>query len=88
MRSDPAGPGLPPLPDGAPCRQLSGEDQLYREAFGKLLEAWMMLLQEGDSFPADLYQLSATRVFETYLQVHLAAPDGARTQVGRLAMRR
>ena len=54
---------------------------MYREAFGKLLEAWMMLLQEGDSFPSDLYHLSATQIFETYLQVHLAAPDGARGQV-------
>ncbi|KAF0299696.1 Exportin-4 [Amphibalanus amphitrite] len=61
--------------------ELHVDDQMYREAFGKLLEAWMMLLQEGDSFPSDLYHMSATQIFETYLQVHLAAPDGARGQV-------
>ncbi|XP_037079811.1 exportin-4-like [Pollicipes pollicipes] len=58
--------------------ELHVDDQMYREAFGKLLEAWMMLLQEGDSFPSGMYQLSATQIFETYLQVHLGSPDGSR----------
>jgi hypothetical protein len=43
-----------------------------------MLEAWVSVLHEAQSFPADFCQQSAVQIFNTYVQCHLSAPDGIR----------
>lgn len=43
-----------------------------------MLEAWVSVLQEHQSFSQDFRVQSATEMFNTYVQCHLAAPDGIR----------
>ena len=51
---------------------------LYVEAFEHMLEAWVSVLHESQSFPAEFCRRAAIEVFNTYLQCHLAPPDGVR----------
>ena len=62
--------------------QLHKDDTIYMESYEKLLESWMSLIQNVDSLPPGSLCVSATQVFNSYLQCHLAAPDGIRTRVG------
>lgn len=43
-----------------------------------MLEAWTNILQEYNSSSDKLLANAATRIFNTYLQCHLAPPDGTR----------
>ena len=52
------------------------------EGFERLLDAWLSLMRDGQINPTEYNNLSATRVFDTYLQCHLAQPEGTRIDVG------
>ncbi|GLH05441.1 Exportin-4 [Gryllus bimaculatus] len=56
------------------------EDRLYMEAFDHMLEAWINILQDSQSFTRDFCKESSIRVFNTYLKCHLSPPDGTRGQ--------
>ncbi|KAK4871455.1 hypothetical protein RN001_016446 [Aquatica leii] len=56
------------------------DDKFYSEAFDNLLEAWTGIFQECASGSDNILFQSATRIFNTYLQCHLAPPDGSRIQ--------
>lgn len=43
-----------------------------------MLEAWTNILQEYQSTSDALLNNASTRIFNTYLQCHLAPPDGTR----------
>ena len=49
--------------------QLDDDSTLYHEAFEHMLEAWVSVLHESDTFPAGFTQNSGVEVFNTYLQV-------------------
>ena len=42
------------------------------------MEAWISILHESQLFPTGYCKEAAAAIFKTYLEVHLAAPDGAR----------
>lgn len=54
------------------------EDKYYIESFDGMLEAWTNILQEYQSSTDKLLSNSATQILNTYLQCHLAPPDGMR----------
>ncbi|RUS87296.1 hypothetical protein EGW08_004976 [Elysia chlorotica] len=60
---------------------LHKDDTIYMESYEKLLESWMSLLRNVESLPPGSLCASATQVFNSYLQCHLAAPDGIRNAV-------
>ena len=49
--------------------QLDDDSTIYHEAFEHMLEAWVSVLHESDTFPAGFTQNSGVEVFNTYLQV-------------------
>lgn len=51
---------------------------VYMEAYDKLLESWLTLLQDDEHFPRGCFIQPAVQVFNSYIQCHLAAPDGTR----------
>lgn len=51
------------------------------EAYDKLLESWLTLVQEDEHFPRGCFVQPAVQVFNSYIQCHLAAPDGTRNLV-------
>ena len=51
---------------------------MFVEAFEHMLEAWVSVLHESNTFPAGFCQNGGVQVFNTYLQCNLAAPDGIR----------
>lgn len=51
------------------------------EAFEKLLETWMELIQLMKDMSLDGLRPRAVEVFNTYVQCHISAPEGTRTQV-------
>ncbi|KAF5270418.1 hypothetical protein FQR65_LT05606 [Abscondita terminalis] len=55
-------------------------DKYYGEAFDNMLEAWTGIFQECTAGNDNILFQSATRIFNTYLQCHLAPPDGSRMQ--------
>ncbi|KAK5650842.1 hypothetical protein RI129_001871 [Pyrocoelia pectoralis] len=57
----------------------SAEDKYYVEAFDNMLEAWTSIFQDHSNENENIYQ-SATRIFNSYLQCHLAPPEGSRIQ--------
>ena len=61
-----------------PCFQLNSEDTSFIEAVEQFLEGWASLLENSKQFPAGLFNESATRILNCYVQCHLAAPDGLR----------
>ncbi len=56
------------------------DDQQYMEAYDKLLECWLTLLENSSKFPNGFFKSHATQIFNLHLQCHLAAPDGLRNQ--------
>ncbi|XP_038078024.1 exportin-4-like isoform X2 [Patiria miniata] len=54
------------------------DDQQYMEAYDKLLECWLSLLDNAAKFPDGYFKPHATQIFNLYLQCHLGAPDGLR----------
>lgn len=54
---------------------------VYMEAYDKLLESWLTLVQEDEHFPRGCFVQPAVQVFNSYIQCHLAAPDGTRNLV-------
>ena len=54
---------------------------VYMEAYDRLLEAWLTLVQDDEHFPRGCFVQSAVQVFNGYIQCHLAAPDGTRNLV-------
>uniref|UniRef100_A0A673L012 Exportin-4 n=1 Tax=Sinocyclocheilus rhinocerous TaxID=307959 RepID=A0A673L012_9TELE len=57
---------------------LDKDDMVYMEAYDKLLESWLTLVQEDEHFPRGCFVQPAVQVFNSYIQCHLAAPDGMR----------
>lgn len=56
---------------------------VYMEAYDKLLESWLTLVQDEEHFPRGCFVQPAIQVFNSYIQCHLAAPDGTRNLVRR-----
>ncbi|TNN73610.1 Exportin-4 [Liparis tanakae] len=63
---------------------LHKDDLVYTKAYDQLLEAWLTLVQDEEHFPRGCFVQPAVQVFNSYIQCHLAAPDGTRAQVRRL----
>lgn len=57
--------------------QQASDEKYYIESFDGMLEAWTNILQQYSSTDEMLMNASS-RVFNTYLQCHLAPPDGNR----------
>uniref|UniRef100_A0A3B3BS37 Exportin-4 n=1 Tax=Oryzias melastigma TaxID=30732 RepID=A0A3B3BS37_ORYME len=57
---------------------LDKDDMVYMEAYDKLLESWLKLVQDEQHFPRGCFVQPAIQVFNSYIQCHLAAPDGTR----------
>uniref|UniRef100_A0A3P8VNP3 Exportin-4 n=1 Tax=Cynoglossus semilaevis TaxID=244447 RepID=A0A3P8VNP3_CYNSE len=57
---------------------LDKDDMIYMEAYDKLLESWLTLVQDNEHFPRGCFVQPAVQVFNSYIQCHLAAPDGTR----------
>ncbi|KAF7282013.1 hypothetical protein GWI33_003674 [Rhynchophorus ferrugineus] len=53
-------------------------DYFYSDAFDKMLEAWTTILQEFSSSLDENQQSCTMRIFNKYVQCHLAPPDGTR----------
>lgn len=68
------------------CLQLDKDDMVYMEAYDKLLESWLTLVQEDEHFPRGCFVQPAVQVFNSYIQCHLAAPDGTRNLVRATAV--
>ncbi|CDQ60597.1 unnamed protein product [Oncorhynchus mykiss] len=60
---------------------LDKDDMVYMEAYDKLLESWLTLVQDDEHFPRGCFVQPAVQVFNSYIQCHLAAPDGTRNLV-------
>uniref|UniRef100_A0A8C6S5G6 Exportin-4 n=1 Tax=Neogobius melanostomus TaxID=47308 RepID=A0A8C6S5G6_9GOBI len=57
---------------------LDKDDMVYMEAYERLLESWLTLVQDEQHFPRGCFVQPAVQVFNSYIQCHLAAPDGTR----------
>ncbi|XP_041739254.1 exportin-4 isoform X4 [Coregonus clupeaformis] len=57
---------------------LDKDDMVYMEAYDKLLESWLTLVQDDEHFPRGCFVQPAVQVFNSYIQCHLASPDGTR----------
>ncbi|XP_077436841.1 exportin-4 isoform X2 [Vanacampus margaritifer] len=57
---------------------LDKDDMVYMEAYDRLLESWLTLVQDEEHFPRGCFIQPAMQVFNAYIQCHLAAPDGTR----------
>ena len=51
------------------------------EAYEKLLDTWLSLVEDTDSFPTSLIQPQAAKVFSSYMMCHLSPPHGNRLKV-------
>jgi hypothetical protein len=54
---------------------------VYMEAYDKLLESWLTLVRDDKHFHKGFFTQHAVQVFNSYIQCHLAAPDGTRNLV-------
>ena len=54
---------------------------MYLEALEKTLDAWTTFFTSQDDLPGGLLGHHAGEIFNTYVQCHLAAPDGTRNLV-------
>ena len=54
------------------------ENHEFEEAVTLLLDAWVILLSNCSSFPDGYFMSYAVQIFNTYVKVHLALPDGIR----------
>lgn len=59
--------------------QIGTEEYSYNEALDKILEAWLLILQSKDGFPREMITAYAQEIFLKYMQIHMAGPDGLRT---------
>ncbi|XP_069058368.1 exportin-4 [Pleurodeles waltl] len=57
---------------------LDKDDMVYMEAYDKLLESWLTLVQDDKHFHKGFFTQHAVQVFNSYIQCHLAAPEGTR----------
>uniref|UniRef100_A0A8C5ZEN8 Exportin-4 n=1 Tax=Marmota marmota marmota TaxID=9994 RepID=A0A8C5ZEN8_MARMA len=57
---------------------LDKDDMVYMEAYDKLLESWLTLVQDDKHFHKGFFTQHAVQVFNSYIHCHLAAPDGTR----------
>uniref|UniRef100_A0A674PNH5 Exportin-4 n=1 Tax=Takifugu rubripes TaxID=31033 RepID=A0A674PNH5_TAKRU len=57
---------------------LDKDDMVYMEAYDKILESWLTFIQDDEHFPRGCFVQPAIQVFNSYIQCHLAAPDGTR----------
>ncbi|EPQ04379.1 Exportin-4 [Myotis brandtii] len=57
---------------------LDKDDMVYMEAYDKLLESWLTLVQDDKHFHKGFFTQHAVQVFNSYIQCHLAAPGGTR----------
>ncbi|KAK1169631.1 exportin-4 [Acipenser oxyrinchus oxyrinchus] len=57
---------------------LDKDDMVYMEAYDKLLESWLTLVQDVKHFHKGFFIQHAVQVFNSYIQCHLAAPEGTR----------
>uniref|UniRef100_L7N149 Exportin-4 n=1 Tax=Myotis lucifugus TaxID=59463 RepID=L7N149_MYOLU len=57
---------------------LGKDDMVYMEAYDKLLESWLTLVQDDKHFHKGFFTQHAVQVFNSYIQCHLAAPGGTR----------
>uniref|UniRef100_A0A8D1NZ73 Exportin-4 n=1 Tax=Sus scrofa TaxID=9823 RepID=A0A8D1NZ73_PIG len=57
---------------------LDKDDMAYMEAYDRLLESWLTLVQDDAHFHKGFFTQHAVQVFNSYVQCHLAAPDGTR----------
>lgn len=48
------------------------------EAVEQILESWGSLLENVEKFPARCFDQSAIKIFNSYVQCHLAVPEGLR----------
>lgn len=58
--------------------QLNSEDTNFIEAAEQFLEGWASLLEHSSQLPCGVFNDSATRILNCYIQCHLAAPEGLR----------
>jgi len=54
------------------------EQLLFNEAFENTMEAWITILHENQLFPSGYCKEAAAAIFKTYVEVHLAPPEGCR----------
>ncbi|KAL1506178.1 hypothetical protein ABEB36_005586 [Hypothenemus hampei] len=54
------------------------EDNFFYDAYDNMLEAWTTLVADFTSISDELHTSCATRIFNNYVQCHLATPDGTR----------
>ncbi|CAL1532791.1 unnamed protein product [Lymnaea stagnalis] len=54
------------------------DNTIYMESYEKLLESWSRITLEVDSLPPGTLISPATQIFNSYMQCHLASPDGIR----------
>ncbi|XP_074663144.1 exportin-4-like [Tubulanus polymorphus] len=59
---------------------LHKDDCRYTEAYEKMLDTWATLLTDTDNFPCGVLQSQSQEIINSYLQCHLAPPDGIRNQ--------
>ncbi|XP_059985437.1 exportin-4 isoform X6 [Lagenorhynchus albirostris] len=60
---------------------LDKDDMVYMEAYDRLLESWLTLVQDDKHFHKGFFTQHAVQVFNSYIQCHLAAPDGTRNLI-------
>ncbi|CAN0300704.1 unnamed protein product [Lampetra fluviatilis] len=57
---------------------LDKDDRVYTEAYDRLLESWLNLVQDHRHFPKGFFTQPAIQIFNSYIQCHLSAPEGTR----------
>ncbi|CAM1293141.1 XPO4 (predicted) [Pycnogonum litorale] len=60
----------------------SDEEHFYVEAYGQILDGWVSILNDTQSFDQPFCKSNFIQMFNCYLQCHLSPPDGNRTQNG------
>ena len=51
------------------------------ESYEKLLDTWLLLIDNQEKYPVDVLKRHGVEVLNKYLQCHLSPPDGTRGQV-------
>jgi hypothetical protein len=57
------------------------DDQKHLEALQKILDAWTTIVSEDVGLCEAAITEHATEIFNTFLQCHLAAPEGSKPPV-------
>ena len=61
--------------------QEHSDESVYFEAFDKVLESWMKIVERASDLPASTLPSHAVDIFNTFIHCHLAQPDGSRSAV-------